>query len=59
MNLLFILLSFFFNTVTPSNINNQGSTGNHHESGKNSKSIGGEKIRSGSGDYIIANDTHP
>ena len=59
MNLLFILLSIFFSTVSPSFTNNEGTTENQGSRTKQHMPSGSKNDKIGNGDFIIGSDGHP
>ena len=60
MNLLYIFLSIFFSTVSPSFTNNEGLTGNNDNGTVSNPDPGGsKKDKINNGDFIITNDTNP
>ena len=60
MNLLYIFLSIFFSTVSPSFNNNEGNTGNNGNGTTTQQDpSGGKKDKMGNGDFIITQDGNP
>lgn len=59
MNLIFLFLSIFFSTGTPSLTNNEGFNVNNNGTALTPDSGSSKKDKMGNGDFIIASDIHP